>query len=80
MLQTRDKEALLKFMKEWCKPMTEILNARFGKAKIGHILITISTDNEPTVTYTTNLRDGDFKRCITMLAAKLNDRKIETIN
>lgn len=76
MLRTKEKEALLQFMKDWCKPMTDILNARFGKGKIGHILITLDTGNEPTVTYVTNLRDGDFKRCLQMLATKLNERII----
>lgn len=80
MLQTRDKEVLLQFLKDWCKPMTEILNLRFGRGKIGHIIIAVSTDNEPTITYVTNLRDADFKRCLQLLAAKLNARKIQTLN
>lgn len=80
MLQTRDKEALLRFLKDWAKPMTNILDARFGKRKVGHIIIAISTDNEPTITYTTNLRDGDFKRALRLLADKVNERVIETIN
>lgn len=80
MLQTRDKEALLRFLKDWAKPMNELLEARFGKRKIGHIIIAISTDNEPTITYSTNLRDRDFKRCLRLLADKVNERRIETIN
>lgn len=80
MLTTHDKEALLQFLKDWCKPMTEILNSRFGRGKVGHILIAVSTDNEPTISYTTNLRDGDFKRCIQLLADKINERKIERLN
>ena len=78
MLQTRDKEALLKFLKDWAKPMQEIFNQRFGKNKVGHIIIAVSTDNEPTVSYCTNLRDADFKRCMQMLAAKVNERTIIT--
>lgn len=80
MLTTSDKNSLLHFLKDWSKPMTAILEARFGKRKIAHILIAVSTDNEPTITYTTNLRDGDFKRCLRLLADKVNERKIETIN
>ena len=80
MLQTRDKEALLQFLKDWAKPMTDILDARFGKRKVAHIIIALSTDNEPTVTYVTNLRDADFKRALRLLADKVNERKIELLN
>lgn len=78
MLPTRDKDAMLKFMKDWCKPMQDIFNGRFGKNKIGHILITLDTGNEPTVSYVTNLRDADFKRAMQMLAHKVNERTIIT--
>ena len=76
MLNQVDKDALLQFLKDWAKPMVEIFNARFGKNKIGYILIGMSTDNEPTVSYTTNLREADFKRAMRLLADKLNDSRI----
>lgn len=78
MLRTKDKDALLKFMHDWLKPMNELLAARFGKNKIGHILICLDTGNEPTVNYVTNLRDGDFKRCMKLLADKLNETRVIT--
>lgn len=78
MLQTKDKEALLQFLKDWAKAMQQIFDARFGKNKVGHIIIALDTGNEPTVTYVSNLRDGDFKRCLKMLADKVNERTIIT--
>lgn len=78
MLPQKDKDALLKFMHDWLKPMQDILNTRFGRNKIGHILITLDTGNEPTVSYVTNLRDRDFKRCLQMLATVVNERKVIT--
>jgi hypothetical protein len=78
MLKPNDKVALLKFMKEWCKPMQDIFNQRFGRNKIGHILIALDTGAEPTVSYVTNLRDADFKRCLQMLSQTVNDRRIIT--
>ena len=80
MLTTKDKESLLKFLKEWAKPMQELLNQRFGKNKIGHIIIAVDTGNSPNITYSTNLRDGDFKRLLKILSDKVNDRTIVTIN
>lgn len=80
MLQPNDKTALLKFLKEWASAAQEIFNARFGKNKIGHIFIAIDTDNEPTITYATNLRDADFKRALKLLADKVNDRTIITVH
>ena len=80
MLQTKDKEALLKFLKEWAKAMQHIFDARFHKNKLAHIIIALDTGNEPTITYTTNLRDGDFKRCLRLLADKVNEQKIELLN
>jgi len=76
MLPTKDKEALLQFLKDWAKPMQEIFNNRFGKNKIGHIIIALDTGNEPTVSFTTNLRDRDFKRCLRMLADRVNESRI----
>ena len=76
MLNPKDKDVLLRFLKDWAKPLQEILNARFGKNKIGHLLITVDTGNNPTVTYTTNLRDGDFKRLLHMLATHVNESRI----
>ena len=76
MLQTKDKESLLTFLKGWAKPMQEILDHRFGKSKIGHILIALDAGNEPTVCYVSNLRDPDFKRCMQMLASKVNETRI----
>lgn len=78
MLRTKDKDALLQFMHDWVKPMRSLLDARFGKNKIGHILITLDTGNEPTVNYVTNLRDRDFKRCMQLLANKVNETRIIT--
>lgn len=78
MLRTKDKEALLQFLKDWAKPMQEIFDSRFGKSKIGHILIALDAGNEPTVCYVSNLRDADFKRCMKMLADKVNDTRIIT--
>ena len=78
MLKPNDKTALLKFLKDWAKPMQEIFNQRFGKNKIGHIIIAVDTGNEPTITYSTNLRDGDFKRLLKILSDKVNDRTIIT--
>lgn len=78
MLRTKEKEAILKFMHDWCKPMQVLLDTRFGKRKIAHILITLDTGNEPTVNYVTNLRDGDFKRCLRMLADRVNEARIIT--
>ena len=80
MLQTKDKEALLQFLKDWAKPMQEIFDARFNKNKVAHIIIALDTGNEPTITYVTNLRDADFKRAMRLLADKLNERKIELLN
>ncbi len=80
MLQTRDKEALLRFLKDWAKATQEIFDARFHKNKVAHIIIALSTDNEPTVTYVTNLRDADFKRALRLLADRVNERKIEHLN
>ena len=80
MLQTKDKEALLQFLKDWAKPMQEIFDARFNKNKVAHIIIALDTGNEPTITYVTNLRDADFKRAMRLLADKLNERKIERLN
>ena len=80
MLQTRDKEALLQFLKDWTKALQEIFDARFNKNKLAHIVITLDTGNEPTITYVTNLRDGDFKRVMQLLTDKLNERKIELLN
>lgn len=80
MLQTRDKEALLQFLKDWTKALQEIFDARFNKNKLAHIVITLDTGNEPTITYVTNLRDGDFKRVMQLLTDKLNERKIERLN
>ena len=76
MLNPKDKEALLRFLKDWAKPLQEILNARFGKGKLGHVLITVDTGNNPTVTFTTNLRDQDFKRLLHMLSTHLNESRI----
>ena len=76
MLQTKDKEALLQFLKDWAKPLTKILDARFGKNKLGHILIAVDTGNTPTITFATNLRDADFKCCLRLLADKVNESKI----
>ena len=78
MLRTPDREALVQFMKDWVKPMKHIFDQRFGKNKIGYILITLDTGNEPTVNYITNLRDRDFKRCLQMLADKVNETHILT--
>ena len=80
MLQTKDKEAILKFLMGWAKAIQEILDARFNKNKVAHIIIALSTDNEPTVTYVTNLRDADFKRVLRLLADKVNERKVELLN
>lgn len=80
MLKPKDKEALLRFLKDWAKPMQSIFNERFGKNRIGHIIIATDTGNEPTVSYVTNLRDADFKRLMRMLADKVNDRTIITLN
>lgn len=80
MLQTKDKEDLLRFLKDWAKAMQEIFNARFGKNKLGHIIIAIDTAAEPTITYETNLRDADFKRAMKLLADKVNDRTIITVH
>lgn len=80
MLTPKDKDALLRFLKEWAKPMQEIFNQRFGKNKVGHIIIAVDTGAEPTISFTTNLRDADFKRCMQLLANKLNERRIVTIN
>lgn len=80
MLTPKDKQALLKFLKDWSKPLNEILNARFGKRKVAHILIAIDTETNPSITYTTNLRDGDFKRCLKLLSDNMNERRIETLN
>ena len=76
MLKENDKTALLKFLKEWAKPMQEIFNQRFGARKIGHIIIAVDTGNEPTITFTTNLRDGDFKRCMKVLSDRVNESRI----
>ena len=80
MLQTRDKEALLRFLKDWAKAMQQIFDARFNKNKLAHIIIALDTGNEPTITYVSNLRDGDFKRVMHLLADKVNERKIELLN
>ena len=80
MLQTRDKEALLQFLKDWAKAMQQIFDARFNKNKVAHIIIALDTGNEPTVTYVTNLRDADFKRVMRLLADKVNERKIELLH
>ena len=80
MLQTRDKEALLRFLKDWAKAMQTIFDARFNKNKVAHIIIALDTGNEPTVTYVTNLRDADFKRVMRLLADKVNERKIELLH
>ena len=80
MLTPADKESLLRFLKDWAKAMQEIFNARFGKNKLGHILIAIDTGAEPTITYSTNLRDADFKRAMKLLADKVNDRSIITVH
>ena len=80
MLKPADKTALLKFLKDWAKAMQEVFNARFGKNKIGHIIIAVDTQNEPTITYETNLRERDFQRCMRLLADKVNDRSIITLN
>lgn len=80
MLTPKDKTALLTFLKDWAKPMQEILNQRFGKNKVAHILIAIDTGAEPTITYSSNLRDADFKRCMKILADKVNERSIITLN
>ena len=78
MLAPKDKEALLRFLKDWAKAMQEIFNQRFGKNKLGHIIIAIDTGNEPTITYETNLRERDFQRCMKLLADKVNERRIIT--
>lgn len=76
MLTPKDKEQLLKFLKDWAKPLQEILDARFGKGKIGHVIISIDTGYQPNVTFTTNLRDADFKRLLKMLSDKVNSSVI----
>lgn len=76
MLQTKDKEALLKFLKDWAKPMQVIFDERFGKSKIAHIIIALDVGNEPTVSFVSNLRDSDFKRCLKLLAEKVNETRI----
>lgn len=76
MLNPKDKEALLRFIKDWAKPMQEILNQRFGKDKVGHIIIAVDTGRNPNVSFTTNLKDSDFKRLLKILSDKLNERKI----
>ncbi len=80
MLKPNDKTALLKFLKDWAKPMQVIFDQRFGKNKIGHVIIAVDTGNEPTITYSTNLRDGDFKRLLKILSDKVNDRSITLLN
>lgn len=80
MLNQKDKDALLQFLKDWAKPLNEILEARFGKNKVGHVIIAVDTGNEPNISYTTNLRDKDFKRLLEVLNKKVNDRRIITYN
>ena len=80
MLQQKDKDALLRFLKDWAKAMQEIFNSRFGKNKLGHIIIAIDTGNAPTITYVTNLRDNDFKRALKLLSDTVNSRTIEQIH
>jgi hypothetical protein len=80
MLKPTDKTALLKFLKDWAKAMQEIFNERFGKNKVGHIIIAVDTGNNPTITYETNLRERDFQRCMRLLADKVNDKSIVTLN
>ena len=80
MLNTHDKEALLQFLKDWAKAMQQILDARFHKNKVAHIIIALDTGNEPTITFATNLRDADFKRALRILADRINERKIELLN
>ena len=76
MLPTRDKDVLLTFIKDWGATMQKLFDTRFGKRKVAHIIIALDTGNEPTVSFTTNLRDGDFKRCLKMLADKVGEVKI----
>ena len=76
MLQTKDKESLLKFLQDWAKAMQEIFNQRFGLNKLGHIIIALDVGKEPTVSFATNLRDADFKRCLRMLADRVNEARI----
>ena len=78
MLTPNDKTALLKFLKDWARPMQDIFNARFGNRRVGHIIIAVETGNQPTVSFTTNLHDNDFKRCMRMLADKVNESRIIT--
>lgn len=78
MLSPKDKEQLLRFLKDWAKPMQEILDQRFGKRKIGHVIIAVDTGNSPNITYSTNLREADFKRLLQLLSDKVNARRILT--
>jgi hypothetical protein len=80
MLNPKDKDALLRFLKDWAKPMQEIFDQRFGKNKLGHVLIAVDTGAEPTITFASNLKDADFKRLLRILSDKLNERKIITYN
>ena len=76
MLSPKDKDILLRFLRDWAKPLQELLNQRFGKNKLGHVIITVDTGNNPNVTYTTNLRDADFKRLLRVLGDRVNESRI----
>jgi len=76
MLKPADKESLLRFLKDWGRAMNELMTQRFGKNKVGHILIAVDTGNDPTVVYETNLRERDFQRCMKLVADKVNDKSI----
>lgn len=80
MLSPKDKETLLRFLKDWAKPLQALLDARFGKAKLGHVIITVDTGDNPNVTFATNLRDADFKRLMRTLSDKVDSRIIHTSN
>jgi len=76
MLNPKDKEVIVRSMAKWAEAMQHSFDVRFGKKKIGHVIITLDTGSEPTVNWSTNLRDSDFKRLLKMLAERVDSSRI----